>query len=335
MTKEGTSPESERVFCSHCNSELEPGTNFCASCGQQIDVQTTPSASAGDIPQRALPIADLGQLLGKTIALIKQRPILFIGLGVLPELTFIVLGLLFSFPTFPDRFYVPFGPEAPPPALPPLDASFIFSLVVLMVAGLLLILLSQSAIIYVTARQELGSYPRLSVILPRALRKLPYLFLGMICLVITFFLAILPVILLAFLIDFAAILVIPLIPFLGVVFWFYPEAIVIESQGPISALTRSWNVVKGDRWRVFGVGVVYMAIIVAALIAVSLVAIPLGFISEFISQALLTVVNGLATAWVYIGSTLLYLDLRSRKEGYTRQNLAAELGEPTSSGPAF
>jgi len=98
-------------------------------------------------------------------------------------------------------------------------------------------------------------------------------------------------------------------------------ALVVENQRGTGALSRSWNLVKGDWWRVLG-------IIVVTSIITNVVGNILGaiggnsLIGMWITDAIAQIITGPFTALV---SILLYLDLRARKEGLTVETLRANI----------
>jgi hypothetical protein len=117
--------------------------------------------------------------------------------------------------------------------------------------------------------------------------------------------------------------------YLGTRLLFFAQAIVIEGTNPIDAITRSWRLVASSVWRTFGiyfvlnllVGLVTLAIFVLlAFVAAGLglafddptgnfgLAISLIELVQLLTSLLLQPV-------LYIGATLLYYDLRVRKEG--------------------
>lgn len=123
---------------------------------------------------------------------------------------------------------------------------------------------------------------------------------------------------------------IPLLFWLLVIWYFATEAIMIEGTDPIAALGRSRDLVRGTWWRVFGIGVVYVLIF-------SVLAF-VGFMVSFgVSSSLGEVLGTIAFAAVIalilpvmlIGRTLVYLDLRVRKEGYRTDMLALEVQAQT------
>jgi hypothetical protein len=98
-------------------------------------------------------------------------------------------------------------------------------------------------------------------------------------------------------------------------------SLVIEDRRGSSALRRSWDLVKGFGWHVFGT--VFVAGILTGLVSGVLTA-PFGDNTALraIFQSLASVITMPYTALVGI---LIYLDLRVRKERYSPDDLAREL----------
>jgi hypothetical protein len=115
--------------------------------------------------------------------------------------------------------------------------------------------------------------------------------------------------------------------------YFVVQAVVVDRRRPAAALTRSAELVQGSWWRTLGV--VLLAAI-ATVVPAALVAIPFEAAANGAdSSALALAGNVLATTLVApysaIVATLLYFDLRSRKEGVPA---AAEWAPPAADGAA-
>lgn len=118
-------------------------------------------------------------------------------------------------------------------------------------------------------------------------------------------------------------------------FLFFTQAAVVENQGAVGALRRSWQLVRGSYWRVLGIT------LLIGLLSYILATLPAGIfgfllqlifadpINDFaIRQSLSVTVTSIAQMLVlplqFIAFTLLYYDLRVRKEGYDLQLLAGQ-----------
>ncbi|MGG5752470.1 hypothetical protein ACQ3I4_07565 [Zafaria sp. Z1313] len=113
------------------------------------------------------------------------------------------------------------------------------------------------------------------------------------------------------------------------------HAVVAEQRGPLAALGRSWRLTRGSWWRCFGI-IALTAIIVG--IATSIITTPIGFatglggalvdpgnpeaLSDYVtnltvlSSVVSAAVGGLAYAYQCCVTSLLYTDLRIRREGF-------------------
>lgn len=109
-----------------------------------------------------------------------------------------------------------------------------------------------------------------------------------------------------------------------------PAAVVVEGVGASEALRRSYGLVAGHWWKCFGVIVIFM-------IAVSVVDSAAGFaFGAFSGSAdptavtlqwtVQAVADAVAGPLLLIAGTLLYFDLRIRKEGFDLQVMADSLG---------
>jgi hypothetical protein len=101
-------------------------------------------------------------------------------------------------------------------------------------------------------------------------------------------------------------------------------ALVAENVRGSEALRRSWRLVKGDGWYVFGW--LLVSGILAGLVS-GLVTAPFGG-DHWVRQAVAgAVASSLTTPFVTCVIVLIYLDLRARKEGLDRESLARQLRE--------
>jgi hypothetical protein len=103
--------------------------------------------------------------------------------------------------------------------------------------------------------------------------------------------------------------------------WVSIPALVIEDRRGREALKRSWNLVKGFSWPVFGT--ILVAGILTALFS-SLLTLPFGdnTLGRIAGQSLATVIT---TPYSILVGILIYLNLRIRKEQYGEADLERDL----------
>jgi hypothetical protein len=115
--------------------------------------------------------------------------------------------------------------------------------------------------------------------------------------------------------------------YLGVVWVFLGHTVLLENCGPLSALARSMVHVRDHWWRVFGITLVISIIFGIMALVLSLIMV---FTLREVGQVIVQI---LAMPISFIISTLLYFDIRVRKEGYKPDDLAAALGTGQDIGP--
>ncbi|MBI4673331.1 MAG: hypothetical protein HY741_16900 [Chloroflexi bacterium] len=126
--------------------------------------------------------------------------------------------------------------------------------------------------------------------------------------------------------------------FIDIRWVFFEQAIVLENYNSTGGLGRSWKLVKGTFWRVLGMvfvlalmvslfsaGPVYLITILAFLLPTP----GLALILNPIIQSLVVIVM---TPLQFAALTILYYDLRIRKEGFDLQVQMQGLPDPTA-GP--
>jgi hypothetical protein len=138
---------------------------------------------------------------------------------------------------------------------------------------------------------------------------------------------------------------IPVAIFVGLGWSLVFQAILLEGRGAIEAMGRSWNLVDGHRWRLLA------SVFLIGLIVALLVSVPAGLFG-FLAGIGMVAVGGNQTAMMaiqvgdaifqaagqtlfgaigYITTTLLYYDLRVRKEAFDLQQRLpqVEIAQPT------
>lgn len=110
------------------------------------------------------------------------------------------------------------------------------------------------------------------------------------------------------------------------------ESLIIEGIGPMDSIKRSWRLVSGERWRLFGAGLLIMIIAVIVFGILSAVvwlilAAGLGVddnMSSYLVGQLATLVSIPLSGAV---GAVIYLDLRVRKDSLDTDGLAAALSD--------
>lgn len=83
-------------------------------------------------------------------------------------------------------------------------------------------------------------------------------------------------------------------------------AIVVEEVGPMEAFGRSWRLVRGDAWSVFGTLFVVFLIVILVGIVLGLIAIPIGSGATVVAAIVSTVVTAPVFA---LTASVMYFDL--------------------------
>ena len=115
-------------------------------------------------------------------------------------------------------------------------------------------------------------------------------------------------------------------------------ALVCEKTGPFKSISRSWQLTRGNWWRIFGTLLVIVLLLFVLSIALGLVlgAVLLGAdsIGEVAFAVLATLIDVLIAAIVFpiwaAVLTVMYYDLRVRNEGFDLQLLAQGVGSDAS-----
>ena len=123
-------------------------------------------------------------------------------------------------------------------------------------------------------------------------------------------------------------------------------AVVIEGYKPISALRRSFELVRGNWWRTFAaILLMILTSVGVTIILTFLLSAPLTLLGDDgLSETMMQVANsllGMLTNAIIMPiaatvGTLIYLDLRARDEEYNIEMLSQEMGyEPRSDEPGL
>ncbi len=308
------------MLCSRCGHQNPDDARFCGECGEpqrreegrepapyhpfeaggETGGEPPPEGAAhpaSDIPER-----DLGQLIGKTLSVYRKAFIPLFIIALIPQIPTVLGFMLGQSPGGAGDLTGANNPQ--------FNAG---TDVFLPILAFLLSIPSTAAAVFCVGQALTGrkvdvvtGYSRaFGVIGPTAMVTM-IMTLSMIFLVVT-------------------IIGIPLFFYLLVIWFFAIPAVVFEGMGGIDALKRSRQLTRGSRWRLFGIGIVFTLLIIALGIVGGVVSFVLVFISPKLFAICLVVISALVIPIYYVGSVLVYVDLRVRKEGYTLQALSDDV----------
>ena len=283
------------LICPNCGVTSIPKDNTCDHCGTPLtvaSVSASPEARPNDVSRdMAQPAAPpefghrgLGDFFAETVRIYRRYPKVFLAISVAPQIP-ALFGLV----------------------IPSLPAEVVFTIL-----GVAIGAIAQGAVIITVAHIYSGHAPSTAVSYRRAYQ------LGLTLVAGQFFLLLLLAAssaLILFLIG------IPMLIFFIVLLAFFPQAVVIERMGMVAAFRRSAVLVQGDWWRIFGIGCCYGSIVVIPMI---LALVLVSASAPFFGFAAMLVIGTAAMPWMLIGATLVYFDLRLRKEDFTLETLAGE-----------
>ena len=112
-------------------------------------------------------------------------------------------------------------------------------------------------------------------------------------------------------------------------------SIIVEGRKGFGALARGFRLARGSEWRILGHSIVYLLVFIGLTVAVFLPFMILGLMMGEDTGGALSTIGATASTVIalpvlYIAATLLYFDIRLRKEGYDAARLSAEMGAPPS-----
>lgn len=110
--------------------------------------------------------------------------------------------------------------------------------------------------------------------------------------------------------------------YLGIRWIFIWQAAALDGRGAAASLSRSANLVEGNWWRVLGI-----------MLVLGIISTAIQFLSLLIPVVGIIIGGILATPIYIVGITLLYYDLRVRKEEFALESLAGEIKVNMETGP--
>ena len=275
------------MTCQNCGHENSSEARFCASCGNPLTSNVVqPDLRQTERVSGDLQPRDLGDIISETYYVYRNHFKPFLIIASVPQIPLIVASV------------------SPDPG------AILFSLL-----GLLLIPLAAGATIYAVVQQHLVQTLDVGKCFSYSLQVVVMLILTIILIVLAL---VASVILMFILVG------IPLFFYFLMIWFFAPHAIIIEGRNPISALGRSRELVYGSWWRVFGIGVVIVLIIIGLSVIITLIALVLSSLSPILGSIATIIMSTMLFPITYVAGTLVYIDMRVRKEGYNLDVMASE-----------
>jgi uncharacterized membrane protein len=105
----------------------------------------------------------------------------------------------------------------------------------------------------------------------------------------------------------------------------FPSLVLEGDLSPTGALSRSWSLTRGSRWRMLGLLVTLMILLYAPMIAFAAIAALIFPSDDILTLAVIGVLQMLLYPLLYCVLTVAYYDLRVRKEGFDLEVLASTL----------
>ena len=285
----------------------------------------------------------VGDVLDRTFTVYRSKPLVFIGLSaiwyLLLVLVFVVLAVAIfagALAAFSRQTATP-SPDQIAGAL----AGIIGFVIVAVIFAILLFSAQSAALVHAAARRYLAKDVAIGEAFRAGLSASARLFIAGV-LVFLAILGVWAVLLiaaaltnqgLAFVVAVLAGIVAT--AYLGCSWLVAPVIVVVEKMGPIAALGRAWRLSAGSRWRIFGIQVLLfiLNLVLSLLIggifggfaaAGGQSGTPGTFGATNVIQTLVNLASTIIWAPVeWIAFTVLYYDLRVRKEAFDLQ-LAAE-----------
>ena len=293
--------------CEKCDQDNAADASFCTWCG-------TPLVPMVD--QNVIPDRDLGQLISQTFHLYGKNFWQFILIGLPPQILGIAVLLLIS--DVPQGFTSGFTSEATREAAFEDLVEVAPQMFILGIINAVATVVVLGATIHAVGKQYLGQTIDVMESLRKGFSKILILIAAMILIFVAF---IVTAPFIVFLIG------IPIGIFVAISWAFVFQAIMIEGKGPISALGASYNLVKGSRWRILGIGIVFILINFGIQVLISTVTSTVDGFSQPLATVFSSIALALLAPVMFIGLTVVYFDLRSRSGGLTLNTLSVDMDE--------
>ena len=289
----------------------------------------------------------VGDVLDRTFNVYKAKPLIFIGLSAIWYLLLVLVLIVVAGVAFAGALaaFARQGATPSPEQIAGAAVGIIGFVIVAIVVAILLFSAQSAALVHAAARRYLAKEVTIGESFRAGLSAAGRLFVAGLLV----FLAIAALWVLVFAVagivaavvrePVISVLVIALAVIVAIVGTFYlgaswlvaPVVVVIEKMGPVAALGRAWRLSDGNRWRIIGIQVLLgiLNLVLSVLIAgifggFAAAGQPGQFGVTNLVQSLVNFASTIVWAPVeWIAFTVLYYDLRVRKEAFDLQ-LAAE-----------
>ena len=285
----------------------------------------------------------VGDVLDRTFTVYRSKPLVFIGLSAIWYLLLVLVFVVLAVAIFAGALAA-FSRQTATPSPDQIAgavAGIIGFVIVAVIVAILLFSAQSAALVHAAARRYLAKDVAIGEAFRAGLSASARLFIAGV-LVFLAILGVWAVLLiaaaltnqgLAFVVAVLAGIVAT--AYLGCSWLVAPVIVVVEKMGPIAALGRAWRLSAGSRWRIFGIQVLLfiLNLVLSLLIggifggfaaAGGQSGIPGTFGATNVIQTLVNLASTIIWAPVeWIAFTVLYYDLRVRKEAFDLQ-LAAE-----------
>jgi hypothetical protein len=285
----------------------------------------------------------VGDVLDRTFTVYRSKPLVFIGLSAIWYLLLVLVFVVLAVAVFagPLAAFVRQATTANAEEIAGALAGIIGFVIVAVIVAILLFSAQSASLVHASARRYLARDVGIGESFQAGLSAAGRLFLAGI-LVFLAIVAVWAVLLIlaaitnqgaAFALAVLAALV--LTAYLACAWLVAPVVVVLEEMGPVAALSRAWQLSSGHRWRILGIQVllfilnIVLSILIGGLFgglaaAGAQGAQPGQFGVSSVLQSLVNLASTIIWAPVeWIAFTVLYYDLRVRKEAFDLQ-LAAE-----------
>ena len=283
----------------------------------------------------------VGDVLDRTFNVYRAKPLIFIGLSAIWYLVLVLFFILLAVVIFAGALAA-FARQTATPSPDQIAgavAGTIGFVIVAVIVAILLFSAQSAALVHAAARRYLAKEVTIGEAFRAGLSASFRLFIAGVLVFLAIVALWAALLIVAAIANQAIVWVVAVLG--GMVATFYlacswlvaPVIVVIEKMGPVAALGRAWRLSSGNRWRILGIQVLLLilnlvlSILIGGLfggLAAAGQSAPTQFGTYSVVQSLVNLASTIIWAPVqWIAFTVLYYDLRVRKEAFDLQ-LAAE-----------